>query len=348
LFTAPRVFQGVNLSGPNFDFANQARAVTYTVTYTDPSIQAVSLSAKDVTLSATGNATANVTVDGSGDTWHVVLNGIQGDGTLGISIAAGTATNANGDPAPAVGPSQTFIADNTLPAVTIGGPSVSTTKAGPVSFSVSVADAYLTAPVTLTPSDVTIVSPNTHMAGTIGVSQIDAAHFTVTVSDLRGGPGLLAIKLPDGLVSDLAGNLSVAQTSASAQVTGARKFRLQLSTPPTFVRPGSSYTYLIAYRNIGTETSTDAALLVNLPADAAIVVGGSTGGWTLIGPGQYRLALGDVGPNAFGRVRFQVTFQSPSVTTREQFIVSLTDDLTPDVPLPRRVGYSTLFRSRLV
>ena len=47
----------------------------------------------------------------------MTLSGITGDGTLGITIAAGTATDSAGNSAPGAGPSATFTVDNTAATV---------------------------------------------------------------------------------------------------------------------------------------------------------------------------------------------------------------------------------------
>src|SRR5919108_2483257 len=63
---------------------------------------------------ATANAT--VAVSGTGTaTRTVTLSPITGDGTLGISIAAGTASDTAGNTAASAGPSTTFAVDNTAP-----------------------------------------------------------------------------------------------------------------------------------------------------------------------------------------------------------------------------------------
>src|SRR6185503_18232654 len=64
-------------------------------------------------------ATGTVGVSGSGSTRTVTISGITGNGTLGISIAAGTASDTAGNLAPAAGPSGIFTVDNTAPAVSI-------------------------------------------------------------------------------------------------------------------------------------------------------------------------------------------------------------------------------------
>ena len=49
----------------------------------------------------------------------VTLGGLSGDGTLGISVAAGTAVDASGNLASASGPSATVTVDNTPPMIAV-------------------------------------------------------------------------------------------------------------------------------------------------------------------------------------------------------------------------------------
>ncbi len=95
----------VSISGPT---AVSSSSISYTVTYTDPNLAVITLSASDVTLNKTGTATGTVGVSGSGNTRTVTITGITGDGTLSISIAANTATDTFSHPAPAAGPSAIY------------------------------------------------------------------------------------------------------------------------------------------------------------------------------------------------------------------------------------------------
>jgi hypothetical protein len=88
--------------------------VTYTVTYSGA--DTVTLTAGNVTLNRTGTADGSVAVSGSGTaTRTVTLSSLTGDGTLGISLAAGTASDSAVNLAPAAGPSQTFTVAGPLP-----------------------------------------------------------------------------------------------------------------------------------------------------------------------------------------------------------------------------------------
>ena len=88
--------------------------VTYTITYSNAN--SISLTSGDVIVNTTGDADATVTVTGTGLTTRTVtLSNFTGtNGTIGISLPAGTADNAamNGSAA-AVGPSATFALADT-------------------------------------------------------------------------------------------------------------------------------------------------------------------------------------------------------------------------------------------
>ncbi|MCC6485457.1 MAG: discoidin domain-containing protein [Armatimonadetes bacterium] len=107
----------VSIGQPSRPFASFG-PVTYSVNYTNAT--SVSLSNSDVTLNRTGDANGLVSVSGSGNLSRLVsINSITGDGTLGISLAAGTASSSGGQ-APAAGPSQTFEVFNTVAAISPG------------------------------------------------------------------------------------------------------------------------------------------------------------------------------------------------------------------------------------
>ncbi|MBI2353615.1 MAG: fibronectin type III domain-containing protein [Deltaproteobacteria bacterium] len=108
-----------SVGAPSVAIAKPGASVTYTVSYTGA--ESITLTAGNVTLNKTGNADGTVAVSGSGTTERTVtISGLTGDGTIGISIAAGTATAAGGaisaTPSPA---SALFTVDSTLPSLTV-------------------------------------------------------------------------------------------------------------------------------------------------------------------------------------------------------------------------------------
>ncbi|HIJ87658.1 MAG TPA: hypothetical protein HPP97_08230 [Desulfuromonadales bacterium] len=120
--------------------------ITYTVTYADANFSAATVASGNISLNTTGSATASIAVTGSGTTRTVTLSSITGDGTLGISIAAGTASDLTGNLAPAAGPSATFTVDNTPP--TAGGSGVLlstiTSATGPYAITTDALNVYWT------------------------------------------------------------------------------------------------------------------------------------------------------------------------------------------------------------
>lgn len=106
----------INIVGPSVSIANNAAVVTYTINYTGAA--AVTLVNGNITINSTGGAGASHNVTGAGlSTRTVTLTSFTGDGTVGISIASGTATDAAGNPSPGAGPSSTITVDNMPPAL---------------------------------------------------------------------------------------------------------------------------------------------------------------------------------------------------------------------------------------
>jgi len=192
----------ISVSAPSVAITNDG-PVGYTITYSDATFQSSSLSAGDITLNTTGTANASVTVTGSGTTRTVTLSGITGDGTLGISIAAGTAIDALGNLAPASSPSATFVVDNTPPSVAIGFPSPVATRTGPVAYTITYNDAHFDMS-TLSASDVTLNTSGT--AGTVTVTGSGSLR-SVNINSISGS-GTMGISIGTGTARDTAGNLA--------------------------------------------------------------------------------------------------------------------------------------------
>ncbi len=207
--TVDNVAPTISISGPSASLT-AGGPIAYTVTYADANFNTSTLTASNITLNATGTAAGAVSVSGSGPTRTVTLSGITGNGTLGISIAAGTASDLAGNLAPAAGPSSTFIGDNTPPTVTIGSPSESYTATAPISYTVSYADPYFSAS-SLTASNITLNKTGT-ASGTLSVTG-SGLSYTVTIGGISGN-GTLGISITAGTATDLVGNLAPASGPA--------------------------------------------------------------------------------------------------------------------------------------
>ncbi len=174
--------------------------VTFGVTYTGAT--SVNLTTGDITLNTTGTAAATIGVtNGTTSTPTVTLSAVSGDGTLGISVNAGTSSDAASNTDAGAGPSTTFNVDNTAPGVSIGAPSATDANSGPVTFGVTYTGATS---VNLTTGDVTLNTTGTATA-TLGVTNGTTSTPTVTLSAISGD-GTLGITVNAGTSSDAASN----------------------------------------------------------------------------------------------------------------------------------------------
>jgi microcystin-dependent protein len=117
VITLDRTAPMVTIAAPSQSIARTGDAVTFTVTYTDANFGSSTLTASDVTLAnsgATGDTATGVvqSITGTGNTRTITIGSLGGNGTLQISIAAGTAIDLAGNLAPAAGPSTAFTIDN--------------------------------------------------------------------------------------------------------------------------------------------------------------------------------------------------------------------------------------------
>lgn len=149
--------------------------VTYTVNYTNAA--SVSLVNANVTLNKTDTANGTVTVSGGGTAARTVtISGITGNGLLSISIAADTARNATNNPSLAVGPSSTFIVDNTKPVFasinTLADGTVTSNGTLNVSATVTDANSVSTVTVNNTPATLSNGSYSTAVALANGANVI--------------------------------------------------------------------------------------------------------------------------------------------------------------------------------
>ncbi|GMU21970.1 MAG: hypothetical protein AMXMBFR13_20580 [Phycisphaerae bacterium] len=105
--TVDTVAPTIDIGAPSpTSICGASNSVDYTISYGGASD--VTLATGNVTLNPTNTANGTVGVSGSGTTTRTVtVSGITGTGTLGISIAPGTATDLAGNTAAGAGPSST-------------------------------------------------------------------------------------------------------------------------------------------------------------------------------------------------------------------------------------------------
>jgi hypothetical protein len=167
--------------------------ITYTVNYSGA--DKVTLNSSDVILVKTGTADGTVTASGTGNTRTVAISNITGDGTLGIRIAAGTASDSAGNSASAPLDSTTFGVRNSPPTITLIPSSTNWTNAN---VTITVAASAV--------GSGNLVEEKRWLAGTKTL-----AEFTASVSTVLGGNTFSVSSNGDYTVyaKDIVGNESV-------------------------------------------------------------------------------------------------------------------------------------------
>jgi len=238
--------------------------ITYRVTY--EGADAITLSDADVLIDGTGLVVVNVesVVETSENVWTITLANLAGNGTAGISIAEGTATDAAGNRAGVAGPSETVDVDNIAPTVTIGEPSVAATSEGPVVFTITYEGADT---VTLSEEDITLSTTGTAMAQVSDVTESDSGTWNVTLGSVIGN-GTFTIALAAGTATDQAGNEAPTAGPSSAVEVNNTAPTLLISEPSAANTFSESITYTVTYAD--AETITLAAEDVTLNSDDGV------------------------------------------------------------------------------
>jgi hypothetical protein len=208
----------ITVGKPSKSLARTGDTVTYALTLTGATSLA-ELTAAKVTLNKTGTANVTDVIVNKSVTPSVILFAtvtLTGDGTLGITIDAGSATDAAGNPSLASAAGETFTVDNSPPTFVISAPAVSAATPPPKAvFTVTYSGAET---ITLAPGDVETRTTGTLVADTVAV-QTGTVPGTRTVS-VSGfsGTGTLAIRLKAGTATDKAGNPAAASTADSQSI----------------------------------------------------------------------------------------------------------------------------------
>ncbi|MGI6295489.1 MAG: FG-GAP-like repeat-containing protein [Armatimonadota bacterium] len=260
-FTVNNVPPTIGIGSPSATITRSG-PVTFTITY--GACDAISLTSDDVTLNKTGTADGTVSISGSGLTGRTVsVSNITGDGTLGISIAVGTATDSAGNKAPAAGPSETFAVDNTPPAIQISAPSASTTDAGPVTYEITYTDAVS---ISLTTDDITLNKTGT-ADGTVSVSGEGLTTRTVTISDITGD-GTLGISLAANTAKDELGNETLAAGPSDTFTVDNTPPAITIGEPSAEITSGGPVSFEITYQGADSISLSEEDITLNLAGTA--------------------------------------------------------------------------------
>jgi len=344
-FTVDNTAPTLVISAPSTTDTNTG-PVSYTVTYTGA--DTVSLPTGSVTLNVTGTATGTVGVSGTGTTTRTVtITGITGNGTLGISIAAGTASDAAGNTALASGPSATFTVDNIAPTLVISAPTITDTNTGPVTYTVT----YTGADTVSLPTGSVTLNPTGTATGTVAVSGTGNTTRTVTISSI-GGNGTLGISIAAGTASDLAGNTALASGPSTTFTVDNTAPTLVISAPTKTDTNTGPVSYTVTYTGADTVSLPTGSVTLNATGTATgtvavsgtgnttrtVTISGIAGDGTLgisIAAGTASDLVGNTALASGPSITFTVDNTAPTVVT-----TSTTSNPTNASPIPVTVTFS--------
>ena len=284
-FTADNTAPTIGISGPSASLTI-GRPVTYLVTYADVDFNSSTLSPADISLNTTGTASAVVGVSGRGTGRVVTLSGISGNGTIGISIAPGTATDLAGNTAPAAGPSATFIVDNTAPTV------VSVSRLNPLASVVNATSLTYQVVFSEAVTGVTAGAFQLNLTGTAtgtiaSVSSGSGTAVTVVVNGVSGDGMLrLDVKGAGTGITDMAGNPISGGFSAGDIYTIDNTVPLaSIGGPSLSITRGGPVTFAVTYTdaNFGSSTLAAGNITLNRTGSANASVGVSGSGDLVVG-----------------------------------------------------------------
>jgi N-acetylneuraminic acid mutarotase len=288
----------VGLSAPSRTVTSTA-SVDYWVTY--PGATHVSLVTADVTLNKPSYANGTVNVSGTADPLkkRIRISNFVNDGTFSISIAAGSAQFPGGVSAPAIGPSETFLVDNSPPHIAITGPTPSETSTGPVVWTVTYTGAQ---DILLLPQDVTLSKSGT-ANGIVSLAGVGNTR-TITLSNITGDGEIRAIVAPY-TATDAAGNRADGRRGDWVNVDNTRPL-IHLSGPSAAFSNGEAIAYTVTY------TGADSISLS--PKDVSLVTTrDATGAVAVTGTGNSSRTVSIVRPSGYGTIGIRI---APGTATK--------------------------------
>lgn len=283
---------GISIGAPSPASTNTG-PVQFVVTYTD--YDTITLAAGDITLTGTGGVTGTVAIISSVPNERtVVISNLVGIGTLGISIAAGTAADFAGNSAPAAGPSAEATVLGAPPTINIGAPSAAVTAGGPVTFEITYGMANA---ITLTDTDVTL-NASGGVTGTVAVSGSGLITRTISISGLTGD-GDFTISIAANTASNGGGNAPAAGPSAVVNVdntlpviTAAAAFNVYQGGSETAQHLADVSDTFSGFTVGVAATTVPAGLTVSaIAVDASGVVTGTVAALPALAPGAYVVTL---------------------------------------------------------
>jgi hypothetical protein len=253
----------ISISDPS-SILTKSGPITYTVTYTNA--DSISLVVGNITLNKTGTANGTISLSGVGNSRTITVSAITGDGTLGVSIAAGTAADVAGNTSLGLDQEDTIVIDNTIPVITRVGKAIvkiykDTTYADAGANASDNIDGNVTANIIVDGLPI-----NTAITGTYEVSY--------DVSDTVGNNATQIVRTINVLEvpaqSQVLGNGVTASPSIPAVVIGDNDTTLQTIAVPSSVTNAKINVSAIT---VSTENSTSVSMPSALNIDVDTTLG---------------------------------------------------------------------------
>ncbi|MDR3481489.1 MAG: DUF4347 domain-containing protein, partial [Burkholderiaceae bacterium] len=310
--TTPPTVSSINRTGTT---PNNGSSEVFTVTFSE-SVTGVDTS--DFNLSHTGTASGTIaSVSGSGSTYTVTVNGVTGDGILGLNLnGSGTGIADLASNAISGGfTGQVYTVDHTPPTVSsITALGASPNNANSDQFAVTFSEAVSG----VNPADFALTTNNTPggtaltTGGITSITTSDNIHYTVTVGSVAGDGTLrLDLKANDSGITDAAGN------GASAGFNSGDTYTIE-HTPPAIASSVATGTPNPnnASSDTFTVTFTEAVTGVDASDFSATAVSGTVAasGITVVPLNAYQYTVTLTGVTGDGVLRLDLNSSGTGIT----------------------------------
>jgi len=255
----------VAIGPPSPAAINGSGSVSYAVTYTGANT--VSLGVGNVFMTTTSGTAACSTVNvtnGATSTPTVTISGCAGDGTINISISAGTSSDTAGNLDVGAGPGADFTVDATAPSgytVSVDQTAINSGNVSAFSFTFTGAEVGSTYNYTISSS-----GGGTNATGSVGISSANQNISGIDVSGPNDGTLTLSVVLIDAL-----GNTGFAATDMVVKDTVAPTLAIGVPSIPA-VNGSGSVNFGISYTGADTVNLTSPSVSLTTTGDASCAV----------------------------------------------------------------------------
>ncbi|HUX39579.1 MAG TPA: hypothetical protein VMV83_00310 [Rectinemataceae bacterium] len=273
----------VLIGSPSRSYAKNGTEATYQITLADETaLSSKHLTNSDIVLTGSaGTATSGapmVAVSGSGSSYTVTVTAGSAEGTVGVTVKAGGATDAANNGSLEESSTMSFTVDNTKPTVTIGSPSASYAKNGTgVTYVVTFSDELQLSSKPLTTSDLMLTG--TAGTATSGAPTLEVSgsgpSYTVTVT-AGSAEGTVGITAKTGGATDAANNGSLEKSSTISFEVDNTLPTVTIGSPSaSYAKESATITYEVTFAD---ETHLSSHSLVKADITLTGTAGTATSG----------------------------------------------------------------------